>query len=163
MTVAIGVLALLAVLASVRWPVAGSAYAGLLAAGGIVRTESFVPPPLGKFSSIPQLVVFLLLAFAVARLAATAVSAERRGTHAVLALVALGSLAWAAAALPGDVSWATHGLWAVGGWCVVATAAAYAVSLAPPLRGLLGGPAERTFLVAVLAWLGAVGLQVALS
>jgi hypothetical protein len=110
----------------------------------------------------PRRVIVLLLVFAAARLAIpffpTDLDRTRRtGTgviHALLAAVAFGTVAWAAATLPDRAHWT--GLAALG-WIVVATAIAMALSLRArvPYFGLV----ERLFYAATLAWLALVSVR----
>jgi hypothetical protein len=146
---------------------AASAYAALFAAAGLART---VHP-------VPQLPVFLLIVFAAARLAIPSFPADSdrsrptaaglvhvRGlAHILLAEAAFGSLGWCAAVLPGRVDWpGLHGLLAVLGWILAATAIAAGLALLPLLgRGAAPvlGVVERLFSAAMLAWLLVVSLH----
>jgi hypothetical protein len=160
-TVAIGVLAFLAALACLallvrgrlryRAQAAAIAFAALLVAAGIART---VQP-------VPQLLVFLLMTFAAARLAAPSFTGR---IHILLAGAALGSIAWAAAILPDRVDWpGVHGLLVVLGWIVVAGAVACALAMT-----LLRKETERVFAIeracyaAVLVWVFVVAVRPAL-
>ena len=110
----------------------------------------------------PKRAIVLLCLFAAARVAIpffpTDLDRTRRtGTgaiHVLLAAVAFGAVAWAAATLPGKVHWT--GLAALG-WIVVVTAIATAFSLRArvPYFGLV----ERSFYAATLAWLAFVAVS----
>lgn len=102
----------------------------------------------------PKRAIVLLCVFAAARLAIPFFPTDldrthRTGTgaiHALLAAIAFGAVAWAAATRPDRL-----------GWIVVATAVAMAVSLRTrmPYFGLV----ERAFYAATLAWLSLVAVS----
>ena len=131
---------------------AAMALAAIFVAAALART---VDPA-------PKLVIVLLFVFAAARLAIpffpTDLDRMRRTDtgviHVLLAAVAFGTVAWAAATLPGRVHWA--GLTTLG-WIVVVTAIATAFSLRArmPYFGLV----ERSFYAATLGWLAFVAVR----
>jgi hypothetical protein len=143
-----------------RWQTAALAYAALLLAAALART---VQP-------VPQLLVFLLMTFAAARLLIPSFPTDldrSRPTatgriHLLLAGVAFASIAWCAAALPDRVHWANlHGTLVVLGWLVVATALACGLTVlvrrAAPFFGLV----ERLFYAATILWFLVVSLHFA--
>ena len=144
---------------------AALAYAALLVSADIART---VQP-------VPQLLVYLLMTFAAARLAVPSFPADLdRGQptptgriHLVLDGVAFASIAWAAAILPDQVDWpGVHGFLVVLGWIIVAGAVAWALALTPLLHKRTApffGAIERAFYVAVLLWFFVVSVRLALS
>jgi hypothetical protein len=144
---------------------AALAYAALLIAAGIART---VQP-------VPQLLVYLLMTFAAARLAIPSFPADLdRGQptpagriHLVLAGVAFGSIAWAAAILPDEVDWpGVHAFLVVLGWIVVAGGVACALAVTPLLHKRTEpffGAIERAFYAAVLLWFFVVSVRLALA
>jgi Protein of unknown function (DUF998) len=112
----------------------------------------------------PRRVISLLLVFAVARIAignfpADLIGAKERtrtgGIHALLAVAAFGSAAWAGGAL----RHAQHGEpvlgWAMGVFAVGTVLALRRVPLLRPYAGLI----ERGFYVALLAWLVLVAVR----
>jgi hypothetical protein len=162
-TVAIGVLAFLATLACLallvrvqqrhRAQTAAIAYAALLIAAGLART---VQP-------VPQVLVFLLMTFAAARLAGPSFTGW---IHTLLGGVAFGSIAWAAATLPDRVDWSgVHGLLVVLGWIVVAgaVACALAVTLLRTRAAPFFGTIERAFYAVLLVWFFVVSVRLALA
>jgi hypothetical protein len=123
----------------------------------------FVAAALAKtVDPAPKRAIVLLCMFAAARLAIpffpTDLDRTRRtGTgviHGLLAALAFGTVAWAAATLPDRVHWT--GL-APLGWIVVATAIAMAFSLRA--RVAYFGLVERLFYAATLAWLAFVAVR----
>jgi len=144
-----------------RWHTALSAYAALFVAAALARTEH----------PVPQLLVYLLLTFACARLVIPSYPTDPdrsrpTGTgrvHILLAAAAFASIAWCAAALPGRVDWPSlHGFLVVLGWIVVATAAACALGLAAMLVRVtvpFFGALQRAFYVAMLTWLFVVSVH----
>ena len=118
----------------------------------------------------PRRVIVLLVLFALARLAIPSFPTDldrgqptRTGRiHVLLAGVAFGSIAWAAAALPDQVDWPSiHGPLATLGWVVVATAIACGLAMtrllhAPtePFFGLI----ERCFYAAMITWFAVVSI-----
>ena len=144
---------------------AALAYAALLVAADIART---VQP-------VPQLLVYLLMTFAAARLAIPSFPADLdRGRptatgriHLLLAGAAFGSIAWAAAIFPDHVDWpGVHAFLVVLGWIVVAGGGACALAVTPPLNKRVEpffGAIERAFYAAVLLWFFVVSVRFALA
>jgi Protein of unknown function (DUF998) len=144
-----------------RWQTAASAYAALLLAAAIARTTH----------PVPQLLVFLLLTFAVARLLIPSFPTDldrSRPTatgriHTLLAGAAFAAIAWCAAALPDRVDWPSlHGPLVVLGWIVVVTAVACGLAMTSLLHRVTEpffGALERLFYAATLAWLLVVSLH----
>jgi hypothetical membrane protein len=143
-----------------RWQTAAIAYAALVLAAAIARTTH----------PVEQLLVFLLLTFAAARLLIPSFPTDLdrsrpTGTgrlHLLLAAAAFASIAWCAAELPHRVDWPhLHGLLVVLGWIVIATAVACGLAatvlrrLAEPYFGLV----ERIFYAAMLVWFLVVSLH----
>jgi hypothetical protein len=137
-----------------RAQTAAMALAAILVAGGLARA----------IDPAPQRVIVLLAVFAGARLAIpffpTDLDRTRRTTHgvvhALLAVVAFATVAWAAATLPHRVHWT--GMAALG-IAVVVTAVATGLSIRA--RFAYFGLVERAFYVAVLLWLLVVSLKLA--
>ena len=119
----------------------------------------------------PRRVIVLLAIFAVARLAIPSFPTDlNRGQptrtgriHIVLAGIAFGSIAWAAAALPDRVDWPSiHGLLVTIGWIVVGTAIASGLAMTrrvhaatEPFFGLI----ERCFYAAMITWFVVVSVH----
>jgi hypothetical protein len=137
-----------------RAQTAAMALAAIFVAGGLAKA---VDPA-------PKRVIVLLAVFAVARLAIpffpTDLDRTQRTGHGVvhvlLAGVAFGAVAWAAATLPDRVHWG--GMSALG-IAVVVTAVATGLSIRA--RFAYFGLVERAFYVAVLVWLLVVSLRLA--
>lgn len=151
MTAVLGILAALAALAGAgaralgREQAASAApgYAALLLAAALAR--STIP--------VPQLPVFLLLGFAVARLVLP--SFPDGPLRIGAAAASYGTLAAAAVVLPGRVGW-WHALLVVLGWIVVAAAVA---SIAAPWAG--ERRLELAFEAVAIVWLVVVALHFA--
>jgi hypothetical protein len=171
-TAAIGILAFLATLGCLlallrargvgasgryyRLQTAASAYAALLVAAGVART---VHP-------VPQVLVFLLMTFAAARLAVPSFSSGP--IHILLTGAAFATIAWAAAIFPDRVHWSgVHGMLVVLGWIVVASAVACGLATAAGLlrnpTGRLSGATAHVFYGALLLWLFVVSVRLALA
>jgi hypothetical protein len=148
-----------------RAQTAAIAYASLLVAAGIART---VQP-------VPQLLVFLLMTFAAARLAIPSFPTDldrSRPTltgriHLLLAGAAFASIAWAAAILPNRVHWpGLHGVLVVLGWIVVVSAVTCALAVTRLVRKQAEpyfGAIERVFYAATLLWFFVVSVRLALA
>jgi hypothetical protein len=146
-----------------RAQTAAIAYAALLVAAGIARS---VHP-------VPQLLVYLLMTFAAARLAIPSFPTDLdRGAptptgriHILLAGAAFASIAWAAAILPDRVHWpGLHGFLVVLGWIVVAAAAACGLAMTRLLHKPTEpyfGAIERVFYAAMLLWFFVVSARLA--
>ena len=146
-----------------RAQTAAIAVAAILLAAGL---EEAVDPG-------PALVIALLVVFAAARLAIPFFPTDvDRGQptptgriHTLLAGVAFGSIAWAAAALPDHVDWPdVHGTLVVLGWIVVATAVSSGLCMSRPLRRATEpffGIIERAFYLAMLTWFATVAVHLA--
>jgi hypothetical membrane protein len=141
-----------------RWQTAALAYAALVLAAAIARTTH----------PVPELIVFLLLTFAAARLLIPSFPTDldrSRPTptgriHILLAGVAFASIAWCAAALPDRVDWPSlHGTLVVLGWIVVATAVASGLALTIRVAEPYLGAVERLFYAATLVWFLVVSLH----
>src|SRR3954451_12538685 len=142
-----------------RWQTAALAYAALVLAAAIARTTH----------PVPELIVFLLMTFAAARLLIpsfpTDLDRRSRPTpngriHILLAGVAFASIAWCAAALPDRVDWpGLHGTLVVLGWIVVVTAVASGLAMAVRIAEPYFGAVERLFYGATLAWFFVVSLH----
>ncbi len=123
----------------------------------------FISAALAKaLDPAPTLAIVLLLVFAAARLAIPWFPTDLDRTqrtrtgliHVLLAAVAFGSIAWAAANLSHQVDWpGCRGF----GWAVVSTAVATVLAIRTrfPYFGLV----ERLFYAATLAWLLFVSLN----
>ena len=119
----------------------------------------------------PRRVIALLGLFALARLAIPSFPTDldrgqptRTGRiHVLLAGLAFGAIAWAAAALPDRVDWGgLHGVLVVLGWIVVVTAVACGLAMTRLLHARMEpffGLVERCFYAAVLTWLVVVSVH----
>lgn len=119
----------------------------------------------------PTSVVVLLVVFAVARILIPWYPTDldrghptRTGRiHVLLAGLAFGSIAWAAAALPDRVDWpGIHGTLVALGWAVVVLAVACGLCMSRALHRATEpffGLVERVFYVAMLSWLALVAIQ----
>src|SRR3954454_23110761 len=141
-----------------RWQTAALAYTALVLGAAIARTTH----------PVPQLIVFLLMTFAAARLLIPSPPTDldrRRPTprgriHILLAGVAFPSIAWWAAALPDRVDLGgLHGTLVVLGWIVVVTAVASGRALAFRIAEPYFGAVERLFYAAILVWFLVVSLH----
>src|SRR3954454_7797967 len=141
-----------------RWQTAALAYAGLVLAAALART---VHP-------VPQLLVFLLMTFAAARLLIPSFPTDldrSRPTatgriHLLLAGAAFGSIAWCAVALPDRVDWQNlHGTLVVIAWVMVAAAVACALAISVPFATRFFGLVERLFYAATILWFLLVSLH----
>jgi hypothetical protein len=124
------------------------------------------------FDPAPALLVVLLLVFAAARLAIPSFPTDldrsrptRTGRiHIVLAGLAFGAIAWAAAATPDRVPWpdGTHDFLVALGWVVVAAAVACGLAMSSRLHAVTEpffGLVERVFYLAVLVWFVVVSVK----
>jgi hypothetical protein len=144
-----------------RWQTAALAYAALVLAAAVARTT--IP--------VPQLIVFLFLTFAAARLLIPSFPADAdRGRpttdgrlHILLAAVAFGSIAWCAVEVPDRVDLGRlDGVLVVLGWVVVGAAVVWGLAAArlvprptdPYLRLI-----DRLLDAALLTWFLVFGLQ----
>jgi hypothetical protein len=137
-----------------RYQTAASACAALVLAAAIARTAH----------PVPQLLVFLLLTFACARLVIPSFPTDLdRGrptvtgrVHLLLAGAAFGAIAWCAAALPDRLDWpGLHGVLVVLGWIVAGSAIACGLAMTSVLRNAstpVFGAVERVFYGAMLTW-----------
>ena len=141
-----------------RWQTAALAYAALILAAALART---VHP-------VPQLLVFLLMTFAAARLVIPSFPTDldrSRPTatgriHLLLAGIAFASIAWCAVALPDRVDWSSlHGTLVVLGWLIVAAAVACALTVLLPSAKPFFGLVERLFYAATILWFLVVSLH----
>jgi hypothetical protein len=144
-----------------RWQTAASAYAALFVAAALAR----------ETHPVPQLLVFLLMTFACARLVIPSYPTDLdRGrptgtgrVHILLAGAAFAAVAWCAAALPDRVDWpGLHGLLVVLGWVVAGAAIACGLAMTSVLRRVaepVFGAVERVFYAALLIWLAVVSLH----
>lgn len=119
----------------------------------------------------PTLVIVLLVVFAAARIAIPWFPTDldraqptRTGRiHVLLAGLAFGSIAWAAASLPDRVDWpGVHGTLVALGWAVVVLAVACGLCMSRALHRATEpffGLVERLFYAAMLAWLAVVAAQ----
>src|SRR4051812_30008660 len=144
-----------------RWQTAALAYAALVLAAAIARTAH----------PVPQLIIFLLMTFAAARLLIPSFPTDldrSRPTptgrlHIALAAVAFASTAWCAAALPNRVDWpGIHTTLVILGWAVAGSAIACGLCLTSLLHRRIEpyfGAIERVFYLAVLTWFMVVSIH----
>jgi|tagenome__1003787_1003787.scaffolds.fasta_scaffold20872533_2 hypothetical protein len=137
-----------------RWQTAALAYAALVLAAAIARTTH----------PVPQLIVFLLMTFAAARLLIPSFPTDLDRSrltpagriHIALAGVAFASIAWCAAALPDRIDWPSlHTTLVVLGWIVAGSAIACGLCISSLLHRHVEpffGAIERVFYAAVLVW-----------
>lgn len=125
----------------------------------------------GGVDPAPTSVVVLLMVFTAARLLIPWYPTDldraqptRTGRiHVLLAGLAFGSIAWAAASLPARVDWpSAHGTLVGLGWAVVVLAVACGLCMSRVLHRAsepFFGLVERLFYAVMLAWLAFVAVQ----
>ena len=123
----------------------------------------------------PLLIVALLLVFAAARLLIPADPTDldrsrptRTGRrHVLLAGLAFGSIAWAAAALPSHVDWpGLHSVLVIVGWVNAGSAIACGLCMSSLLHRATEpffGLVERIFYASMLAWFAIVAIHLLAS